>query len=82
MQDRGIFDGDLLIVDRAVQPQQGQVVIALIDGEMTCKQLDLHQRRLVSAHPDFAPITLTEDADLVIEGVVIHSIRSHHVCPG
>lgn len=36
MQDAGIFDRDMLIVDRAVEPEYLSIVVAIIDGEMTC----------------------------------------------
>lgn len=78
----GIFDGDLLVVDRSVTPQAGSVVIACVDGEMTCKILDPNGRRLLSSNEDYPPILIRDDASLSIEGVVIHSIRSHHVCAG
>ena len=82
MKGLGIFDGDLLIVDRAVEPEHGSVVVAVIDGEMTCKILDRKRCCLLSANDDYPPIPVGEDADMIIEGVVIHSIRSHrHVRP-
>ena len=83
MEGTGIFDGDLLIVDRAVEPDHGSVVVAVIDGELTCKILDRVRGRLLSANDAYPPMPVGEEADLVIEGVVIHSIRSHrHVRPG
>lgn len=75
----GIFSGDLLIVDRALQPQHGDVVIAAIDGELTCKVLDLHNRLLRAGNRRYPPIELHDNAELLIEGVVIHSVR-HHRC--
>lgn len=75
----GIFNGDLLIVDRALQPQHGDVVIAAIDGELTCKVLDLHEKLLRSGNVRYQPIELHDNAELLIEGVVIHSVR-HHRC--
>jgi DNA polymerase V len=81
MEGVGIFDGDLLIVDRAVKPRHRSIVIASIDGDMTCKILDTHARQLLSANADYAPIAIGESSELCIEGVVIHSIRSH-VCTG
>ena len=81
MEGVGIFDGDLLIVDRAVKPQHRSIVVANIDGDLTCKILDMHNKQLLSANADYAPISIGENSELCIEGVVIHSIRSH-VCTG
>ena len=76
---RGIYDGDILVVDRSVKATHGAIVVAALDGQLTCKILDLHRRCLESANPNMKPIPIPENADLVIEGVVIHSIRQH-VC--
>ncbi len=76
MLERGILDKALLVVDRAVEPRQGQVVIAAVNGELTCKILDIKNRQLLAANPAYAPIPINEDSDLLIEGVVIHAINS------
>lgn len=81
MEGVGIFDGDLLIVDRAVEPRHGSIVIAVVDGELTCKILDSRNRRLLSSNDSFKPIELKDESSIEIEGVVIHSIRSYHVRP-
>ena len=81
MEGVGIFDGDLLIVDRAVTPQDGSVVVAVVDGDMACKLLDTTNKRLLSANEKFPPIDIGDNVECLIEGVVIHSIRSH-VCTG
>ncbi len=75
----GIFNGDLLIVDRALQPRHGDVVIAALDGELTCKVLDLNNQLLRAGNRRYPPIELHDNAELLIEGVVIHSVR-HHRC--
>jgi len=80
MTGAGIFDGDLLIVDRAVRPVHGDVILAALNGELTCKILDMHNRRLLSANDGYPPLPIEEGADFQIEGVVINSIRSHRVC--
>lgn len=77
MREVGIYNGDLLIVDRSRTPQNGSVVVANVDGEFTCKILDTRNRRLIAANPLYKPIPITESMEMVIEGVVIHSIRSH-----
>jgi len=73
----GIHDGDLLVVDRALEPQDRQVVIAIIDGEFTVKQLcRLHNGILLRAgakgHRD---ILVTGDQVLQVWGVVRWSIH-------
>ncbi len=79
MRDTGIFDGDLLIVDRAVQASHGNVVLAAINGELTGKILDMHARQLRASNEHYPPIPIQEESDFSVEGVVIYSIRNHHV---
>jgi DNA polymerase V len=80
MKDIGIMDGDILVVDRSVKHRHGQVVLAALNGELTCKVLDLRNRRLLSANDSHPPIPIGEDAELIIEGVVTTSITQHYVC--
>lgn len=77
----GIFDGDLLIVDRALEPRHGDVVIALLDGELTCKVLDLKQNRLLATSPDQHAIPIPDNLEVCIEGVIPFSIRAHRGWP-
>ncbi|HDY90493.1 MAG TPA: DNA polymerase V [bacterium] len=81
MVGRGILDGDILIIDRHVEAKHDDVVIAALDGQLTCKILDIHNEQLRPANPDISPISIYEDNELIIEGVVIHSIRTH-IAPG
>ncbi|CAA0094008.1 Protein UmuD [Zhongshania aliphaticivorans] len=81
MIELGIFDGDLLLVDRALEAKQGDVVIAAIDGQLTCKVLDLKNRQLLPANAKHKAIKLPEEMDLVIEGVVPAHIRYHRHWP-
>lgn len=73
----GISSGDLLIVDRSLTPQVDDVVIAAIDGELTCKCLGLikGQYHLLSGNEQYPPIALG-GKELHIWGVVIHTIHS------
>lgn len=82
MTNLGIFSGDLLVVDRALEPVHGDVVIAALNGELTCKVLDLRQKRLLSGNQLYPPIEIGDDSELIIEGVVSHSLRYHRVCAG
>lgn len=77
MIDAGINSGDMLVVDRSVEPREGSVVVASINGEFTVKRV---QRRadglyLVSENSSFEPIKITEEMDFEIWGVVTHAIH-------
>ena len=77
MEDAGIFEGDLLIIDRAVTPRSGCIVVAAVDGELTVKRFIRRngQVLLEAASPKFAPITFSEGQELQIWGVVTGSVR-------
>jgi DNA polymerase V len=72
MKDAGIFSGDLLVVDRAVEAKTGAIVVAVIDGEFTIKKLSSVQgkRFLVAENGDYEPIELKEGMNVEIWGVV------------
>jgi DNA polymerase V len=74
----GIFDGDLLVVNRALQAKHGSIVVAVVDGEVTVKQLYKRngQVKLKSGNPTFPDITFKEGQQLVIWGVVQHAIKT------
>ena len=78
MRDAGILDGDLLVVDRAIEPRAGRVVVAVLDGAFTLKHLNRHKGRwrLEAAHPDYPPLDLADCDDARIWGVAIHAIHS------
>ncbi|WP_298622589.1 LexA family transcriptional regulator [uncultured Legionella sp.] len=72
MIDAGIFEGDVLLVDKSLQAVDGSIVIAALNGELTVKRLSRKKERvqLVPANPKFQPIDITEEQDVVIWGVV------------
>jgi DNA polymerase V len=77
MREAGIFDGDVLLVDRAIKPAHGQIVVAVVDGDFTCKQLWQRGGRLKlkAANPTFADIVPAEGQTVEVWGVVIASIK-------
>ena len=76
MINAGIYPGDLLVVDRSLEARHGQVVIASVNGEMTCKRLELRPvTRLVAANPDYGAIVPGEGVTLEIFGVVTNLVR-------
>ncbi|HCX3372229.1 translesion error-prone DNA polymerase V autoproteolytic subunit [Legionella pneumophila serogroup 2] len=72
MVDAGIFSGDWLLVDRSLEPSDGRIVIAAVNGELTVKRLAQKggKVQLLPANPQFKPIDITEDSQMVIWGVV------------
>ncbi|MGY1459610.1 MULTISPECIES: transcriptional repressor LexA [unclassified Luteimonas] len=78
MRDDGIFDGDLVAVQRASDARNGQVVVARVEGEITIKRLErTHSRiRLLPRNPDYAPIEVPAGADFAIEGLYCGLVRT------
>ncbi|ALS33063.1 DNA polymerase V [Pseudoalteromonas translucida KMM 520] len=77
MQEVGIFDGDLLVIDRAEDVSTGDVIVASYNGSFVCKIIDKSQRLLISASKDYKSVYISNDDDFKLEGVVTASIRLH-----
>lgn len=78
MIDEGIYDGDILIVDKKQSPRDGLVVIAALNGEMLVKTYRIidNEAYLFSANKNFLPIKVMPIWELNIQGVVKHVIRN------
>jgi DNA polymerase V len=78
MKNAGIFDGDFIIVDKSLEPQNGKIAVCQIDGEFTVKRIkiELNVVWLIAENEDYAPIKVTPENELIIWGIVVHSIRS------
>ncbi len=77
MIDGGISDGDLLIVDSAITPSHGDIVIAAVDGEFTVKKLQLRPTvQLIPMNSAYSPITISSEDTLDVFGVVIHVVKA------
>jgi DNA polymerase V len=72
MREMGIYDGDLLVVDRAIPATHASVVVAVIDGEFTVKQLlyTPQGKVLRAAHSDYPDVIVQPEHDFSIWGVV------------
>ena len=81
MRDAGLLDGDRVIIDRAVEPHDGSIVVAWWDGGFTMKFLDLTHRKdgyieLRPANPDYPVFKVNDPENFQIWGTVIHLIRT------
>ncbi len=77
MEGAGIFDGDVLVVDRSVSPTVGRIVVVAVAGEMVVKILGgtASKPLLVSANDNYEPIAITADSECCVWGVVVGSVR-------
>ena len=78
MKNAGIYDGDLLIIDKSLEPQNNKIAICQIDGEFTVKRIQIEDNIvwLIAENDDYKPIKVTPENDFMIWGIVIHSIKS------
>ncbi len=78
MVEAHIHSGDLLIVDRSLPVQDGLVIVAVLNGEFTVKQVKKKGEKLflLPANPEYSPVEITEDMDFEVWGVVLHVIHS------
>ena len=80
MNNSGIHNNDLLIIDRSINPSPGNIVVALLDGEFTLKRLIKEQNNyyLKADKENYPAISLYEYIDIQIWGVAIYSIHELH----
>jgi DNA polymerase V len=77
MQEAGIHSGDVLIVDRALTPTDGSVIIAVVNGELTVKRLSMRHGKLllVPENQQYPPLPITETTAFEVWGVVTYVIH-------
>jgi DNA polymerase V len=77
MVDAGIHDGDLLVIDKALEPKEGSIAVCYLDGEFTVKRLSVREEGvyLMPANTEFKPIKITEENDFLVWGIVAYVIH-------
>ena len=82
MEGAGIFDGDLLIIDKSMEPREGAIAVCFIDGEFTLKRIHFEKHNgqvtaiwLQPENEQFTPIKVTQDNQFIIWGVVTYTIK-------
>lgn len=77
MQDAGVYDGDILIIDKSLEPHNGDMAVCFIDGEFTIKYIKIEKTViwLIPANDKYKPIRVTQENDFLIWGIVTYSIK-------
>jgi DNA polymerase V len=78
MKDAGINNGDLLIVDKSMNPTDGKIAVCFIDGEFTVKRLKVEKDCcwLVPENESYEPIRVTAENDFIVWGIVVYVIKA------
>jgi len=78
MVGANIHDGDLLVIDRSLEPQSNKVAVCFIDGEFTVKRLRIEKDfiLLMPENETFDPIKVTHENDFIIWGIVTYIIKA------
>ncbi|QBZ97269.1 LexA family protein [Flavobacterium sangjuense] len=74
----GIDDGDIMVIDRSLEPSDNKIAVCYIDGEFTVKRIKTEKDciYLMPENADFQPIKVTEDNELIVWGIVTYVIKS------
>jgi DNA polymerase V len=77
MIDAGIHDGDILVIDRSLEPANNKIAVCYLDGAFTVKRIVLQKDGLylMPENNHFAPIKITEENELVVWGIVTYVIK-------
>lgn len=77
MTGAGIQSGDILVVDRSLEPSSGKIVVAFLDGEFTVKRIHISPKGITlrSENPSYKSITVSKEADFQVWGIVTYVIH-------
>ncbi|MDP2162398.1 MAG: translesion error-prone DNA polymerase V autoproteolytic subunit [Flavobacterium sp.] len=77
MTGAGIDDGDILVIDRSLEPRNNKVAVCLLDGEFTVKRIKVNKEEmfLMPENKSFEPIKITEENQLIIWGIVTYVVK-------
>ncbi|MDD3038594.1 LexA family transcriptional regulator [Bacteroides sp.] len=77
MKDAGVLDGDVLIIDKSLEPKNGDMAVCFIDGEFTLKYIEIEEKViwLKPANEEYPPTKVTEYNDFIIWGIVTYVIK-------
>lgn len=79
MIDAGIKDGDILVIDKSIEPKNGAIAVCFIDKEFTVKRIKIEKKvcYLMPANSEFNTIMVTQDNELIIWGIVTWGLHKY-----
>lgn len=79
MIEEGIEPGDILVIDRSIEPDNGDLAVCSVDGEFTVKRIKFEKNKvwLIPSNETFDPILITPDCRFTVWGVVTHTIKNN-----
>ena len=79
LQDAGICDGDIIVIDKSLEAKNGDFVVAFVDGEFTLKEFRFDEAEncawLIPHNKDYEPIKVTEENEFLVWGVLTYTIK-------
>lgn len=78
MINAGLNDGDLIIIDKSIEPQNNKIAVCYIDGDFTVKRIKIEKEViwLIAENDNYKPIKVTKDNNFIIWGIVTTVIKS------
>ena len=78
MVGAGLDDGDLLVIDRSLEPEDGKIAVCFVDGEFTVKRLKVDKDCvwLMPENDRYKPLQVTEENELIMWGIVTHVLKA------
>lgn len=84
MEGEGIADGDLIVIDKSVSPEEGDLAVCCLNGEFTLKRLHYaaggSKLWLMPSNRRYRPIEVTHDDNFIVWGIVMYTIKANRRC--
>ena len=80
MSEEGITEGDILVIDKSLDPENGDLAVCCLDGEFTLKRIEITPDRrllLMPSNRNYQPIGVTEDNESMVWGIVVYTIKAN-----
>ncbi|MDE6153987.1 MAG: translesion error-prone DNA polymerase V autoproteolytic subunit [Muribaculaceae bacterium] len=80
MIEEGIEEGDILVIDKSLEPENGDLAVCCLDGEFTLKRINITRGNRIYLMPSnrrYRPIEVTPDNEFVVWGIVTYTIKAN-----